>query len=118
MKKLVIQEIKNKKGQTYKLKIEEQTSHGTNFAKNSTVFRYRKFSIESSQYYGGPFCNEDKLRVMPRWITNKTKNTISNFYFDEEWLKKMRSAVKEYNKRFCNCNDCVDRHCNYCLIGK
>jgi hypothetical protein len=119
MKRLVIQEIKNKRGQTYRLKIEEQTNYGNDFAKSSSFFKYKGFILESSHYYGNPsWLINNKLILMPRWTTNQTKRTITNFYFDEEWLEKMRSAVKAYNRRFCNCNGCVERHCNCCPVGK
>jgi hypothetical protein len=113
MKKLVIKEIPDKNGEITRIQIIEQTHREKSFGKTGESFRYKNFYIQSINH---PQISTSENILFVRGKDILMDNTIL-FVPNSSWLEKMRSAVKAYNEYFCNCKNCVDRHCNSCEVG-
>lgn len=113
MKKLVIEEIKDKNGETIKIKIIEQSHRCFQFGVTNNMFCHELFSLSSRVF---PEVKDNRLYV--RGTDEGKDNNILDVP-SKDWLRKMKKTVKVYNEYFYNCNGCVERRCNSCeLDGK
>ena len=127
MKKLIIKEIPDKQGIVTKIKVSEQSHRNKEFGneihqdfEQVLCFKHNGFAlisdgcISACEYPLETFESADGLFV--RGNTKQHDDEIISVP-SQEWLERMRAAVDAYNKHFANCDGCIERNCNTCIMS-